>query len=403
MIIFLDTVPCRVYVPGVQSRISPILTAAMKRYPLLTAQQELVRGKTISDARAAAWATVAACPCPDACPRLASDDPDPDPDRDPDDRTLHAALAAHADDARPAMVAWRRCCVRARATLTRAVEALTNHNLRLVYRLALHVLGAAATAPRTRISDLMQEGMIGLNRAARHYDYRRGLRFSTMATPWIRRFLKQSARSADLITVTSHAWAVHTVVQRARAALGESLGREPTAAEISAWSVDDLETSRLMSGRLHPGQRGLSLATVTQTLGEMLPRERKVNAWGDPGPRALSAPSTTSNDDLEFVGYRQAFVVSHEGLDVTLANSDLLARRRTLVAAAVRTLPTAQRDVIECSHGIGDGCDAMPTADIAAALGVNARRVQYLNALAVKKVTAMVRAMPGAMEAMSCL
>jgi len=67
-----------------------------------------------------------------------------------------------------------------------AKEKLINHNLRLVVSVARNYQGQGLT-----FGDLVQEGMLGLIRAAEKYDYRKGFRFSTYATIWIRQALQR--------------------------------------------------------------------------------------------------------------------------------------------------------------------------------------------------------------------
>ncbi len=111
-----------------------------------------------------------------------------------------------------------------------AKERLITHNLRLVVSIARRYQGSELS-----LLDLIQEGTIGLIRASEKYDWRRGLRFSTYSTLWIRQSIgKALNEKSRTIRLPSEVARRERRVERARAALALELGRPPTVDELAA-------------------------------------------------------------------------------------------------------------------------------------------------------------------------
>jgi len=110
-----------------------------------------------------------------------------------------------------------------------ARERLTSANLRLVIAVAKRFLGRGLT-----FGDLIQEGNLGLLRAVEKFDYRRGFRFSTYATWWIRQAIARAiADQGRTIRVPVHMVEWMNRVLRAQSSLAQVLGRDPTVEEIA--------------------------------------------------------------------------------------------------------------------------------------------------------------------------
>ena len=223
-----------------------------------------------------------------------------------------------------------------------AKERLVNSNLRLVISNARSFEGLDFP-----LLDLIQEGMLGLIRAAEKFDWRKGYKFSTYATFWIRESIQRAiANRARPIRVPVHIGQRVRQIGRARAALVAQLGREPTDEETAAAAELDVREVRA----------AYDIARVVTSL------DRPV---GDEEETTLGA--LLANDAK----------APHEEVEIA-ARDDALRR-------AVERLPEAERNVVMLRYGI-DGDGPTPLREAGKRLGISSDAVRKLERRALAEL-----------------
>jgi RNA polymerase primary sigma factor len=223
-----------------------------------------------------------------------------------------------------------------------AKERLVNSNLRLVISNARSYDGLDLP-----LLDLIQEGILGLIRAAEKFDWRKGYKFSTYATFWIRESIQRAiANRARPIRVPVHIGQRERRIGRARGALIARLGREPTDEEIA-------EEAELELREVHATR---NIARVVTSLDRPVGEEEETTL-------GALLPSDASAPDQE----------------VEVAARDAALHR------ALQRLPEAERNVVKLRYGI-DGDEPTPLREAGRRLGISSDAVRKLERKALAEL-----------------